>query len=106
MHLHVGSLFSGAVLLVGSSAAALAQSDVTLEVGCYGGAFTGHTGIKIVWIYANPSDHLAKMIASKGRPDPYDVVCLDDDIEAEGINAGVFGKSDAGDLPESKISLR
>lgn len=115
MRLRVRCFLWGAVLLVSSSAAGLAQSGVTLQVGCYGGAFTDveqrfaadpftrRTGIKINWINANPSDHLAKMIASKGRPDPYDVVYLDDDIEAEAINAGVLGKSGVRDLPNLKF---
>jgi putative spermidine/putrescine transport system substrate-binding protein len=115
MRFSLARLLWGAVLLVGSSPAALAQSNLTLQVGCYGGAFTDveqrfaaepftrRTGVKIVWINANPSDHLAKMIASKGRPDPYDVVYLDDDIEAEAIDAGVLGKSGASDLPNLKF---
>jgi len=119
MRLRVGSFFWGTLFLVGilagSSAAALAQSNVTLQVGNYGGAFTdatqrfaaepftARTGIKIVWINANPSDHLAKMIAARGRPAPYDVVYLDDDIEAEAISAGVLGKSGPDDLPNLKF---
>jgi putative spermidine/putrescine transport system substrate-binding protein len=115
MRLHVEKFLLGALLLAGSSAASLGQSTVTLHVGCYGGAFTdveqrfaaqpftARTGVKIEWINANPSDHLAKMIASKGRPDPYDVVFLDDDIEAEAIKAGVLGKSGPADLPNLKF---
>ena len=102
-------------LLAGSSATALAQSNVTLQIGCYGGAFTdveqrfvaepftARTGIKITWINGNPSDHLAKLIASRGRPASYDIVYLDDDIEAEAVNAGELGKSGAGDLPNLKF---
>jgi putative spermidine/putrescine transport system substrate-binding protein len=115
MSLRVGSLLSGALLVVASSGAAFAQSNVTLQVGCYGGAFTdaeqrfaaapftARTGIKIEWINANPSDHLARMIASKGRTDPYDVVYLDDNIEAEAINAGVLGTTTADDIPNLKF---
>lgn len=115
MRLRVEKLLWAVLLLAGSSAAPLAQSTVTLHVGSYGGAFTDveqrfaaepftlHTGIKIDWINANPSDHLAKMIASKGRPDPYDVVFLDDDIEAEAIKAGVLGKSGAAEVPNLKF---
>jgi len=119
MRSRVESFFGGALfligLLAGSSATALAQSNVTLQIGCYGGAFTdveqrfvaepftARTGIKITWINGNPSDHLAKLIASRGRPAPYDIVYLDDDIEAEAVNAGVLGKSGADDLPNLKF---
>lgn len=119
MRLRVRNLFCCTLFLVGSlavsSVAAVAQSSVTLQIGCYGGAFTDveqrfvaepfttRTGIKVTWINGNPSDHLAKLIASRGRSAPYDIVYLDDDIEAEAINAGVLGKSGAADLPNLKF---
>ena len=115
MNLRVVSLLAGALLVVGGAAPALAQSSATLRVGCYGGAFTdasaryaaapftARTGIKVEWINGNPSDHLAKLIAAKGRPAPYDVVYLDDDIEAEAIAAGVLGKSGPADVPNLKF---
>jgi putative spermidine/putrescine transport system substrate-binding protein len=110
----LGTLFLVVVLAVGN-APAPAQSNVTLQIGCYGGAFTdveqrfvaepftARTGIKISWINGNPSDHLAKLIASRGRPAPYDIVYLDDDIEAEAVTAGVLGKSGPEDLPNLKF---
>ena len=121
MRLRVRNLFCSTLFLVGSlavsSVAAVAQSSVTLQIGCYGGAFTdveqrfvaepftARTGIKVTWINGNPSDHLAKLIASRGRPAPYDIVYLDDDIEAEAINAGVLGKSGAADAADTPGGL-
>ena len=90
------------------------QSTVTLRIANYGGAFTAsqkkyaadvfsqRTGIKIEFIDGNPKDHLAKMIASKGRETPYDVVYLDDDIQASAIAAGVVQKLDPAQVPNLK----
>ena len=115
MRLRVEKLLWTALLLAGSSAAPLAQSAITLHVGSYGGAFTdaaakyaaapftARTGIKIEWVNGNPSDHLAKLIAARGRPAPYDVVYLDDDIESEAIAAGVLGKSGPADVANLKF---
>jgi len=115
MNLRLVSLLGGALLVAVGIAPVSAQSGVTLRVGCYGGAFTdaaatyaaapftARTGIKIQWINGNPSDHLAKLIAAKGRPAPYDVVYLDDDIESEAIAAGVLGKSGPADIPNLKF---
>ena len=115
MAMRIAGLAAGALLLAISANAASAQSNVVLQVGCYGGAFTDvqvkyvaatftrRTGIKIEWINANPSDHLAKMIASKGRAAPYDVVYLDDDIEAEAGAAGVLAKNSEADVPNLRF---
>ena len=115
MKVRITGLLTGVLLLASNSGAVLAQSSVTLRIGCYGGAFTdaaskfaaapftARTGIKIEWINGNPSDHLAKMIASRGRPSPYDVVYLDDDIEDEAITASVLGQSGPGDVPNLKF---
>jgi putative spermidine/putrescine transport system substrate-binding protein len=115
MKMRVAGLLAGAVLIASNAGAVLAQSNVTLRVGCYGGAFTdaaakfaagpftARTGIKIEWINGNPSDHLAKLIASRGRPSPYDAVYLDDDIEDEAIAAGVLGTSGPADVPNLKF---
>jgi putative spermidine/putrescine transport system substrate-binding protein len=114
MNLRLVSMLSGVLLVAGSAAPSLAQSGVTLRVGCYGGAFTdaaakyaaapftARTGIKIEWVNGNPSDHLAKLIAARGRPAPYDVVYLDDDIESEAIAAGVLGKTGPADVANLK----
>lgn len=82
------------------------KREITLRVGNYGGAFTAtqrkyvadlytrRTGIKVQYIDANPADHLAKMIASRGREAPYDVVYLDVDIQVSAGKAGVIEKMD------------
>ncbi|MGE3148602.1 MAG: ABC transporter substrate-binding protein [Pseudorhodoplanes sp.] len=83
-----------------------AKSDVTLRIASYGGAFdqaqaryvgvifTLRTGIKLEWISGAPVDHIAKLIASKGRSVPFDIVYADDMIQATAINAGVVAKLD------------
>lgn len=90
-------------------------SDITIKVGNYGGAFTGtqrkyaadlftrRTGVKVQYVDANPVDHLAKMIASKGREAPYDVVYLDLDVQASAIKAGVLEKTDPEQVPNLKF---
>lgn len=82
------------------------QSSLTLRVANYGGVFTAaqkkyagdlftaRTGVKIEYIDANPPDHLAKLIASKGREAPFDVVYLDDIIQEQAIRAGVLDRLD------------
>ena len=93
-------------LAVGSTAATAQRSDVTLKVASFAGPFgealqkyafdlfTKRTGIKIEVQFANPADFLAKMIASRGREAPFDIVCLDDDVTAAAITAGVVQKLD------------
>src|SRR5262249_52065075 len=87
-----------------SGASAQQQSNVTLKVASFAGPFgealqkyafdlfTRRTGIKIEVQLANPADFLAKMIASRGREAPFDIVCLDDDVTAAAIDAKVLGK--------------
>jgi putative spermidine/putrescine transport system substrate-binding protein len=107
---------TGAALLAlaftaGAATAQTPPSDVTIKVGNYGGQFTAtqkkyagdlfmrRTGAKIQYIDANPADHLNKLIASKGREPPYDVVYLDLDIQANAIKAGVLEKFDEKMVP-------
>jgi len=108
-------LVFGALLLaaVGAPTTVVAQqqSDITLRVANYGGSFTAaqrkytadlfskRTGIKIQYIDANPTDHLAKMIASRGREQPYDIAYLDDDVQSNAIKAGVLQKLDKSLVP-------
>jgi putative spermidine/putrescine transport system substrate-binding protein len=93
-------------LTIGSTAASAQRSDITLKVASFAGPFgealqkyafdlyTKRTGIKVEIQYANPADFLAKMIASRGREAPFDVVCLDDDVTAAAIDARVLQKID------------
>lgn len=110
-------LFMGAALLLTAAptVAQQAQSDVTIKVGNYGGQFTAtqrkyagdlftrRTGAKIQYIDANTSDHLNKLIASRGRESPYDVVYLDLDVQANAIKAGVLEKFDPSLVPNYKF---
>lgn len=91
------------------------ETGVTLRVGNYGGSFTAaqrkytaepftqKTGIAVQYIDANPSDHLAKMIANRGREQPYDVVYLDEDVQSQAISAGVLQKLDQSQVPNLKF---
>lgn len=94
-----------AALIVNLAAAAVAQ-EVVLRGANYGGGFTAsqnkyaaevftnRTKIKIQWIDGNPKDHLAKMLASRGREAPFDVVYLDDNVHADAVKAGLVMKLD------------
>lgn len=109
------STMTAALLLAATTAGTTVRAqEVTLRVANYGGVFTAsqkkyaadlftqRTGVKIQFIDGNPSDHLAKMIASKGREAPYDVAYLDDDIQAKAIEAGVLMKIDPALVPNLK----
>jgi len=101
------------VLLLGSAKAE--RSDITLRVGNFGGVFTAaqkkyvgdlftqRTGIKIEYIDANPVDHVAKLVASRGREVPYDVVYLDEIAQVQAIAAGVIDKIDPALVPNLKF---
>ena len=67
-----------------------------------GDLFTKRTGIKIEYIYGNPADHLAKMIASRGREAPFDLVAMDDDVNSLAVEAGVLGQIDPTIVTELK----
>ncbi|MSO92453.1 MAG: ABC transporter substrate-binding protein [Rhodospirillales bacterium] len=93
-----------AALLLADSATA--QQQVTLRVASYGGLFTEsqskyggsvfskRTGIKIEWIDGNPEDHLAKLIASRGRPAPFDVVYFEESNQLKAIETEMVMKLD------------
>ncbi|MSP87975.1 MAG: ABC transporter substrate-binding protein [Alphaproteobacteria bacterium] len=80
--------------------------QVTLRVASYGGLFTEsqtkygasvfskRTGIKIEWVDGNPEDHLAKLIASRGRAAPFDVVYFEQSNQIKAIEAGLVLKID------------
>lgn len=99
------------VLALGLTTASADSSNVTLRVASYGGSFsaaqkkyaaelyTTRTGIKVEFVDGNPSDHLAKMIASRGREAPFDVVYLDDNVQVEAIGAGLVEKMTATEVP-------
>src|SRR5690606_34539165 len=105
-----GAALTVLALAVLPAVSAQAQEKV-LRVANYGGSFTAaqkkyagdlftrRTGITVQYIDANPVDHVAKMIASKGREAPYDVVYLDIDVQSNAIKAGVLDKIDAAQVP-------
>lgn len=100
------SIITSVVILAGTAGVAQAQQKPTLRIACYGGLFTEaqakyagaiftqRTGIQLQWIDGNPADHLAKMIASKGRVAPFDVVFYDELVQDAAISAGVVMKVD------------
>jgi len=105
-------LFAASIAIMGVLPAPMASSqEITLRVANYGGAFTAsqrkyaadlftqRTGVRIQFIDGNPADHLAKMIAARGREAPYDVVYLDDDVQARAIQAGVLQRLDPSLVP-------
>jgi len=99
-------LFAIAGIIVFAIGGAAPAKAFTLRVACYGGVFTevqakyagalftARTGIKVEWINGNPTDHLAKLIASRGRAAPFDVVYYDDLVQDAAISAGVVTKID------------
>jgi putative spermidine/putrescine transport system substrate-binding protein len=113
MRLWITRLLAMAVIACwsGTGFAQQPASGTTIVVGNYGGVFTAtqrkyggalftrRTGAQVQYIDANPADHLAKMIAMRGREAPYDVVYLDVDIQAQAIKAGVLEKLDPAAVP-------
>jgi putative spermidine/putrescine transport system substrate-binding protein len=79
---------------------------VTLRIANYGGnftqsqnqyvaeRFTANTGIKIEWIDGNPRQHVQKLIASRGRAVPFDVVYLDDTTQPDAEKVNMLMKLD------------
>lgn len=107
-----GLLAPVAIALFSVAPAALGQtSGVTLNVATFGGhsgdvekgyvgdRMTRMTGVKIEWTHGNPSDFFAKMLASRGRQAPFDVVLLDDAVQDAAIKAGVVAKLDPALVP-------
>src|SRR5581483_9136287 len=103
---HVAAAAMALTACIGATGAFAQRTDITLRVASFAGPFgealqkysaeqfTRATGIKVEFQYANPADFLAKMIASRGREAPFDVVCLDDDVTSAAIDAGVLQKLD------------
>ena len=94
------------------------QSDATLKIATFGGAFdyvqmkyvasvfTARTGVKIELVNGNSRDHLAKLVASKGREPPLDIVFLDEDVQVQAIAAGVLSKMTRKRSTQPEIRLR
>lgn len=103
MQVAIAILTTLGLLVLGSG---VGSAQVVLKVANFGGQFTesqkkyagdiftARTGVKIQYIDGNPKDHLAKLIASRGREVPYDVVYLDVNVQAEALKAGLLEKLD------------
>lgn len=110
----LGLLVGGLALAGLAHSAPAQQSDVTLRIATFGGAFdhvqqkyvasifTARTGVKVEFINGNAHDHLAKLIAAKGREPPFDIVFLDEDVEVQAIAAGVLSKMSEAEVPNLK----
>ncbi len=111
-------------LLMPAAISAQTVSDVVLKVGNYGGRFTEtqrkyvadlftqNTGVKVEFIDGNPLDHIAKLVAARGRNVPYDVIYIDPDLQPSAIKAGIIKPVDPaiitnlGRLDESSKSAK
>jgi putative spermidine/putrescine transport system substrate-binding protein len=102
--------FAGLLLGMGIGPVGTAE-PVTLRVTTNGGdfeqfehhyladRFTAETGIKLSFIAANPPDQVQKLIASRGRPVPFDVAHLDDKTQPQAIAVGAVMKLDPAAVP-------
>lgn len=112
---HLFAPWAAAALLLGATAGHAADPEpITLRVSSWGGKstqvfakyaaaiYTNKTGNKVQFIDGNSSDHLAKLVAARGRNVPYDVVLLDIDVRANAIKAGVLQKPDFSKIPNAK----
>jgi putative spermidine/putrescine transport system substrate-binding protein len=97
----------GLVAAAGIAATSRASAEpVTLRIATNGGdyeqfekrylgeRFTAETGIQVEHIAANPPSQVQKLIASRGRPVPFDLAGLDDKTQPEAIAAGTLAKID------------
>lgn len=91
-------------------------SGVTLRVATYGGGwdkavhdFAGvqleKQGLKIEYVTGTPRDNLAKLIAAKGRPAPFDVVEMADNTWVDTYDAGFLQKIDLNKIVNKKDLL-
>lgn len=109
----VSFLFASMTVMLGIGSAQ-AQTD-TLKVAGYFGSFraaqqkyvadrfTAKTGVKIEWVDGSPTDHLQKMIASRGRAAPFDVVYLDDTVQPQAVALNTVIKLDEVGVPNLKF---
>jgi putative spermidine/putrescine transport system substrate-binding protein len=111
---YLSLLFCAGLAALSCSVSSQQKSGVTLRVATFGGAFdyvqtkyvaslyTARTGVKVEFVNGNAKDHLAKMIASKGREPPFDVVFLDEQVQTQAIEAGVLTKITESEVPNLK----
>lgn len=89
---------------------------VTLRVATFGGGWDRAVhkyagvklealGAKVEYVTAPPRDNLAKLIAAKGRPAPFDVVEMGDLTWVDTYEAGFLQKIDLANVPNRKDLL-
>jgi putative spermidine/putrescine transport system substrate-binding protein len=91
--------------LVGT-AQAQQQPGPTLRIALQGGIskdvniryvidrFMRNTGVTMEYVEGNPPEHVQKLLASKGRAAPFDIVILDDHTQRTAIDEGTVLKID------------
>lgn len=92
------------------SATTVSAQDNILRIANYGGLFTEitnkcvadlfeyRTGISVQWVDGNPTDHVARLIATAGSEPPFDLMYLDDSARAQGLAADVYEPIDPSEL--------
>ncbi len=91
-------------------------AGVTLRVATFGGGwdravhkYAGikleELGAKVEYVTAPPRDNLAKLIAAKGRPAPFDVVEMADLTWVDTYDAGFLQKIDLANIPNRRDLL-
>jgi putative spermidine/putrescine transport system substrate-binding protein len=71
----------------------------------YAGVKLEELGAKVEYVTAPPRDNLAKLIAAKGRPAPFDVVEMGDLTWVDTYEAGFLQKIDLANVPNRKDLL-
>ena len=107
------------VALAASVLSASAQQrfdGVTLRIATYGGGFDKAVqegagaafealGGKVEFIQGSPANHLAKLIAARGGPPPFDVFDVADTVLIDATEAGFLEKIDLKNIPNLKELL-
>lgn len=114
----IASLALGVASLMALPATAQQRFDgVTVRVATFGGgwdkAVHKYAGIKfeelggkVEYVTAPPRDNLAKLIAAKGRPAPFDVVEMGDLTWVDTYDAGFLQKINLANIPNAKDLLK
>ncbi len=114
-----GIAATGIGLAAGSRGAVAQQprfDGVTLRVATFGGGWDRAVhkyagvklealGAKVEYVTAPPRDNLAKLIAAKGRPAPFDVVEMGDLTWVDTYDAGFLQKIDLANVPNRRDLL-
>jgi spermidine/putrescine-binding protein len=112
-----GLVLVGAALVWAPVSAQQRFEGVTVRVATFGGGwdkavhkYAGYKfeelGGKVEYVTAPPRDNLAKLIAAKGRPAPFDVVEMGDLTWVDTYDAGFLQKIDLKNIPNTKDLLK